>query len=167
MSVFGLDNLRPSQEWTGNEWVNVRERPDLVTSVLSTLKTKQDPSKSHDSKSTVLSTGDDIQSKQGDASLDSEKDKPRKSEVFPDLLRDDILSQLRWKSRKRRRGNGSSCGNDKDRKKSPNALESDASDRFMIPASVNVEPDDFKYMGDPSVFSSSVVPSLTNLVMCR
>ncbi|MED6131984.1 hypothetical protein PIB30_015135 [Stylosanthes scabra] len=157
VSMFDLVNLRQSQEWIGNEWMKMRGRPDLVDSVLSTLKAKQGPCKSSE-----LSTGDVIQSKEADAAcLDSERDQNRKPELFPDLLKDDTLSQLRWSSRKRRRS-------DKDRRKSPNSVESDdASDSFVIPAFVNVEHDDFKYGGDPSVFNSSVVPSLTNLVMCR
>ncbi|RYQ93551.1 hypothetical protein Ahy_B09g099823 isoform B [Arachis hypogaea] len=162
VSMFDLDNLRQSQEWIGNEWVKMRGRPDLVDSVLSTLKAKQGPCKSSE-----LSTEDVIQSKEADACLDSEGDKSKKPVLFPDLLKDDILSQLRWSSRKRRRSNGTSLGSDKDRRKSPNSLESDASDSFVIPAFVNAEHDDFTYGGDPSVFNSSVVPSLTNLVMCR
>ena len=162
VSMFDLDNLRQSQEWIGNEWVKMRGRPDLVDSVLSTLKAKQGPCNSSE-----LSTEDVIQSKEADAFLDSEGDKSKKPELFPDLLKDDILSQLRWSSRKRRRSNGTSLGSDKDRRKSPNSVESDASDSFVIPAFVNAEHDDFTYGGDPSVFNSSVVPSLTNLVMCR
>ncbi|KAE9589437.1 hypothetical protein Lal_00000097 [Lupinus albus] len=159
VSVFDLDNLRCSLEWTGNEWVNVRGRPDLVTSLLSSLKTKQDPCKSHDRKSTISSIVDVIQSKQGDTCLDSEREKPRKHEVFPDLLNDGLLSQLRWKSsRKRRRGNGSYCGKlqckDNEKNASPNTPESHASDRFIIPASFQVEHD-------------MVMPSLTNMVVCR
>ncbi|XP_057733038.1 uncharacterized protein LOC130948333 isoform X1 [Arachis stenosperma] len=162
VSMFDLDNLRQSQEWIGNEWVKMRGRPDLVDSVLSTLKAKQGPCKSSE-----LSTEDVIQSKEADACLDSEGDKSKKPELFPDLLKDGILSQLRWSSRKRRRSNGTSLGSDKDRRKSPNSVESDASDSFVIPGFVNAEHDDFTYGGDPSVFNSSVVPSLTNLVMCR
>ncbi|CAL0320817.1 unnamed protein product [Lupinus luteus] len=165
VSVFGLDNLRCSQEWTGNEWVDVRGRPDLVTSILSSLKTKQDPSKSHDRKSTISSMVDVIQSNKGDNCLDTERDKPRKHEVVPDLLNDGLLSQLRWKSsRKRKRGNGSYCGklqnNNNEMNESPNTAESPntpeshASDRFIIPASFQVEHD-------------MVMPSLTNMVVCR
>ncbi|XP_027360539.1 uncharacterized protein LOC113868819 isoform X2 [Abrus precatorius] len=173
VSTFGPGDLRNSQDWAGNGWVNVRERPDIVTSVLSSLKTKQNSCKSHDSISTVATSGDGIQSKQADTCLDSERDRPRKPEVVLDLLKDDLLSQLRWKTtRKRRLGSGTSyqklrCTN-KHRKKSPKILKSDdAPDSFVIPASLKVDHDDCKYAGDPSIFSSSVVPSLTNLVMCR
>ncbi|OIW06927.1 hypothetical protein TanjilG_18315 [Lupinus angustifolius] len=159
VSVFDLDNLRCSQEWTGNEWVDVRGRPDLVASIWSSLKTKQDPSKSDHRKSTISSIVDVIQTKQDDSCLDSEREKPRKHEVFPDLLNDGLLSQLRWKSsRKRRRGNASYCGKlqriDNEKNESPNTPESHASNRFIIPASFQVEHD-------------MVMPSLTNMVVCR
>lgn len=159
VSIFALGDFRQAQDWTGNGWVNARERPDLVSSILSSLKTPCDASKSV----VVASSEYTIQSKQGDASLSSgRQSKSRISEPVPDLSKDDLLSQLRWKSsRKRRR---SSCG------RSPKTSEPQASaDSFMISASLKVvDHDDCKYSrGDPTIFSSSVVPSLTNLVMCR
>ena len=172
VSSFGPDKLRESQDWTGNGWVSVRGRPDLVTSVLSSLKTKQNPCKSYDSKSTVVSPGDGLPSKKADTCSNSKRDKPRNSDVVPDLSKDDMLSQLRWKSsRKRRHRSGTSFQkprrNQSNRKKSPKVPESDDSDSIVIQASLKVDHDDCKCTGDPSIFSSSVVPSLTNLVMCR
>ncbi|KAI5436285.1 hypothetical protein KIW84_022669 [Lathyrus oleraceus] len=178
VSVFGPCNLRHSRDWTGNGWVKLRGRPDIVTSnlslsTLSSLKTKQDLCKSYIKKSNAAPIGAGIQSKHTDIYLgSSEKDKLiRKPEVVPDLLKDVLLSQLRWKSsRKRNQGrtyplNQKYC--DRQRKLSPSFLESDDSDSFVIPASLKVDHDDYKYQGDPSIFSSSVVPSLTNMVMCR
>lgn len=171
VSNFGPGSLRNSQDWTGNGWVNVRERPDLATSILSSLKTKQSSCKSNDSKSTIASTGDGMQSRHADTCSELESDKHRMPLVIPELLKDDLLSQLRWKSTRKRSQNGSShlkrqCS-DSHRKMSLKFLESDASDKFVFPASLKVDHDDFKYSGDPSVFSSSVVPSLANMVMCR
>lgn len=150
--------------------MHVKERPDLVDSILSSLKA-QGPCKSHDNNPAMLSA-DGIQSKQGDTC--SARDKSRKPDVVSDLSNDDSLSHLRWKSSRKRTRSSSSGGShrklqwsDSDSQKSPNASESDASDRFVIPASLKVDHDDFKYRGDPSMFNSSVVPSLTNLVMCR
>ncbi|KAF7827831.1 agenet and bromo-adjacent homology domain-containing protein [Senna tora] len=172
VSTFGLSDLRHSQEWTGVGWLNVSERPDLVSSILSSLKSSQDPT----GKSAIrVSDGDDVkQSKQGDTSLNSERyHKSRKPELVPDLSKDDLLSQLKWNtSRKRRRSSssGGSCRNSNSRK-SPNASDPHAAgaDNYMISASLKVvDHDDCKYSrGDPTIFSSSVVPSLTNLVMCR
>lgn len=172
VSVFGPGNLRMSQDWVVNEWMTVRERPDLVASILSTLKTEQNSCKSTDSRATVSSTRDGaIQSKNSDTCLDSERDRPRKPGVVPDLLKDDLLLQLRWKTTgKRRRGSSGSYQKPQctsHQKKSPKVLKLDAPDSFVIPASLKVDHDDCKYGGDPSIFSSSVVPSLTSLVMCR
>lgn len=169
MSIFNLGDLRQAQEWTGNGWLPVRERPDLVSSILPGLETPQDPCKSP----VVASTGDGMQSKQGETTiLNLEGDnKPRRPKLVPDLSKDDLLSQLRWNSsRKRRRSSGGSCRN-RNCRKSPNAdaSEPNASGGFMISASLKVvDSEDCKYgRGDPTIFSSSVVPSLTNLVMCR
>ncbi|RDX95352.1 DUF724 domain-containing protein 3, partial [Mucuna pruriens] len=173
VSVLGPGNLRLSQDWVVNDWVTVRERPDLVASILSTLKTNQNSCKSTDSKSTAASTGDGrIQSKQSETCSDSERNRPRKPEVVPDLLKDDLLSRLRWKiTGKRRRGSGTSYRKPRcpvsHRKRSPKVMRSNAPDSFVIPASLKVDHDDCKYVGDPSIFTSSVVPSLTSMVMCR
>ncbi|KAI4357834.1 hypothetical protein L6164_001757 [Bauhinia variegata] len=170
VSSFDFGNLRRSQEWMGNEWMHLRERVDLVSSILSSLKTAQSPCESYDGKATVASSpGDGIQSNQENNCSDAEIDKS-KSVVVPDLLKDGLLYQLRWKSsRKRRRGSptrklqySETYG-----RKSPKESQSHASDKFMVPASLKVEHDDYKYRGDPSILGSSVVPSLTNLVMCR
>lgn len=172
VSVFGPGNLRQSQEWVVNEWVTVRERPDLVSSILTTLKTNQNKGKSTDSKSALASTRDGVQSKQSDTSSDTERDRLRNPELVSDLMKDDLLFQLRWKTTRKRRRGSRAChrkppGCPSHRKKSPKVLKLDSSDSFVIPASLKVDHDDCKYGGDPSIFSSSVVPSLTNLVMCR
>ncbi|XP_058775356.1 uncharacterized protein LOC131649620 isoform X2 [Vicia villosa] len=175
VSIFGPSNLRHSRDWTGNEWVKLRQRPDVVTSKLSfsSLKEKQNLS---NGSSNAAPMGDGIQSKQTDIySGSSERDKLiRKPEVVPDLLKDVLLSQLRWKSSRKRNQGGSTSHqkqkcSDRPRKLSPAFMESEDSDSFVIPASLkgDHDHDDYKYQGDPSIFSSSVVPSLTNMVMCR
>ncbi|XP_014520946.1 uncharacterized protein LOC106777733 [Vigna radiata var. radiata] len=169
VSVFGSGNLRQAQDWVGNEWVNVRERPDLVASVLSNLKTAQNSSKSNENKSIAGSTRDGIQHKPSDTSLNSDRDRPKKS---VDLLKDDLLLQLRWMTTRKRRHGSTSYQKprftESHRKRSPKVLKSNAPDRFVIPASLKVDHDDCKYGGgDPSIFTSSVVPSLTSMVMCR
>ncbi|GFZ16125.1 agenet and bromo-adjacent homology (BAH) domain-containing protein [Actinidia rufa] len=40
-SVFHFSDARQSGEWCGNGWENIKERPDLVTSILSELEMKQ------------------------------------------------------------------------------------------------------------------------------
>jgi len=173
VSVFGSGNLRQAQDWVGNEWVNVRERPDLVASVLSSLKTPQNSCKSNDSKSIAASTRAGIQPKPTDTCLNSDRDRPRKPVVVADLSKDDLLLQLRWMTTRKRRHSSISYQKprcpESHRKRWPKVLKSDAPESFVIPASLKVDHDDCKYGGgDPSIFSSAVVPSLTtSMVMCR
>jgi len=80
-------------------------------------------------------------------------------EAVRDLSKDDLLVQLRWKSsRKRRRGGGISV--QKLRSKIISC------ERFLIPTSMKADHENCKYMGD-SLFSTSVVSSLSSLVMSR
>lgn len=164
MSIFGSGDLRRAQDWTGSRWLQARERPDLVGSILSGLNLSQDPIRS----AATPSAEDASHAKQGGnnsgMSPGSGDGKSGKMGMVPDLSKDNRLSQLRWKSsRKRCRGSpgrGRNIG-----RKSP-----DSSDSYMISASLKVaDHDDCKYSrGDQAIFNSSVVPSLTtNLVMCR
>ena len=53
-SVFSRGELRHSQEWLGNGWTQMKERPDLVPAVLSSIETKQGSQKSfHDDSAQV------------------------------------------------------------------------------------------------------------------
>ena len=86
-----------------------------------------------------------------------------------DLSKDDSLSQLKWKSSGKRKRGTSACVQKLNC--SRNLIKSTAGsvtcERFLIPASLRkVDNDNCKYMGDP-LFSSSVVPTLTSLVMTR
>ncbi|KAJ7943178.1 Bromo adjacent-like domain protein [Quillaja saponaria] len=179
LSVFGFGELRHSQEWTGTKWELMKERPDIVSSILGDLDPKQVPCRSVNAKSAQASVCDSVQSKPckrgcSGSPVYSENDKLKDFVVVPDLSKDDLLAQLRWKSsRKRRRGSGSGSTlqklpyNTNVKKSSPNIGESHTSGRFMVPASLKVDHDDCKYIGgDSSIFSSNVVPSLTNMVMC-
>lgn len=172
VSVFGSGNLRQAQDWVGNEWVNVRERPDLVPSVLSSLKTPQNSGKSIDRKSIAATISAGIQPKPSDTCLNSDRDRPRKPVEVSDLLKDDLLLQLRWMTTRKRRHSSTSYQKpqctESHRKRSPKVLKSNAPDSFVIPASLKVDHDDCKYGGgDPSILTSAVVPSLTSMVMCR
>lgn len=96
----------------------------------------------------------------------SGNDKGKELKVVPDLSKDDVLTQLKWKSsRKRRRGSGSS-GNDGNSKRSPEGIGSRDYEKFLIPSSLKVDLENCKYIGD-TLFSTSVVPHLTSMVMSR
>ncbi|KAI9084932.1 hypothetical protein K1719_033105 [Acacia pycnantha] len=150
VSIFGSGDLRRAQEWTGSGWLKVNGRPDLVSSILSSLKTSQVPGKS----AAAASAGDAGHSKQGgdnDNANPASDSKSRKPEPVPDLSKDDLLSQLRWKSsRKRGRSHG---------RKSPDSSDPNTSDSYMISASLKViDHEDYKYSrGDQAMFNSSVM----------
>ncbi|XP_059453712.1 uncharacterized protein LOC132184193 isoform X2 [Corylus avellana] len=163
-SIFGRDDLRHSQEWLGSGWVHVKDRPDLLNLILSSSETKSDAGKSSDGKPAQATVPYSRHSKQdetgsSDFRSDSEDDKAKLLEAVRDLSKDDLLAQLRWKSsRKRRRGGGISV--QKLRSKIISC------ERFLIPTSMKVDHENCKYMGD-SLFSTSVVSSLSSLVMSR
>lgn len=98
--ICGISDLRISEEWLGNRWQNIKERPDLVTSILSGLDTKNIMVDVEPEKATVSDEmGSSISQK------DSVVHKVKEFEVV-DLSKDAMLAQLRWKSLgKRRRGN--------------------------------------------------------------
>ncbi|KAE8100746.1 hypothetical protein FH972_018609 [Carpinus fangiana] len=163
-SIFGRDDLRQSQEWLGSGWVHIKDRPDLVNVILSSSETKPDAGKSSDGKpaqATVPYSRHSRQDETGSSDFrsDSEDDKAKLLEAVRDLSKDDLLAQLRWKSsRKRRRGGGISV--QKLRSKIISC------ERFLISTSMKVDHENCKYMGD-SLFSTSVVSSLSSLVMSR
>lgn len=156
----------------------MKERPDIVASILSGAKESNLPGSNSSDVKLAPSAVYDIGSSKKDEGgcgnshlVDSRSDKlERLDKLVPDLLKDGTLSQLKWKSRKRRRVGGNSVQkpqvNDKICKGSLDVLGSHACDRFFIPTSLKVDCENCKYVGD-SLFSSSVVPPLSNLVMSR
>lgn len=174
--VFGRSDLRHSEEWYENSWKHMKERPDLVTSILSGRESKHVVSKSSAGKLAQTAICDIGWSKKDEggcvnSQLDSGNDKLKGLGFVPDLLKDDTLSQLKWKtSRKRRRVSGGSVQklhvNVNTSKSASEIMGSHACDRFFIPKSLKVDCENCKYVRD-SLFSSSVVPPLTNLVMSR
>ncbi|KAE8657450.1 hypothetical protein F3Y22_tig00116995pilonHSYRG00127 [Hibiscus syriacus] len=171
-SVFDIGDIRQSQEWAGNRWINMKERCDLVGIVLRAGK--QNASNSNDSnfdKNTICCDGGiivkdatDCNDSPGEPGNDGAKDES----IVTDLSKDDWLSQLKWKSsRKRKRATSThvrklNCSRNLHKR----TVRSVSSEHFLIPASLKVDNDNCKYIGVP-LFSSSVVPPLTNLVMTR
>ncbi|XP_010551277.1 PREDICTED: uncharacterized protein LOC104821945 [Tarenaya hassleriana] len=176
-SVFHLSDLRQSQEWLGDEWVNMKPRSDLVSSVLSSVETKHTTVKI-DEKSAQVGAGNIGASLKGESELTdslpvvmTKKDSVLQS--VPDLLKDVLVSDLKWKtSGKRKRSSGccsqklvglSECFT----KNSSLVTKSRGGDRSMAPDSFKVDCENCKFMGD-SLFGSSVAPAaLTSLVMSR
>ncbi|KAL6190287.1 hypothetical protein ACLB2K_036685 [Fragaria x ananassa] len=168
----GRSEVRHSQEWLGKEWAHIKDRSDLVASISSNLESKKAVGNSFDGMSGLSEISDSgVLKKRETSAITSDSDKDEKvNEVdkVPDLLKDDLFAQLKWKSlRKRRRGNGSSVQKlhfGTDGKSTSGLMGSKPCERYLIPSSLMGDHENCKYLGD-SLFSSSVVPPLTSLVM--
>ncbi|KAJ4760260.1 hypothetical protein LUZ62_025303 [Rhynchospora pubera] len=94
-SVFSLGQLRPSSEWVDGKWSPMKEREDIVTSILATIDNRQsgassqEEMKSETLRETSSPTDDSAQEKCTTSS--------------DDLRKDLMLDGLQWCSRKRRR----------------------------------------------------------------
>ncbi|GMH26220.1 hypothetical protein Nepgr_028063 [Nepenthes gracilis] len=179
-SFFHYGDLRRSQEWLDNTWKDLKGRPDVAASILSDLETEQQAHEASDNKQGKASMSSKQQlkidaSKDGSSGADSDilcmNDKETDPEA-PDLSKDYFLSQLRWKSsRKRRRGGdwaqklqyGRNISRSPEKLvvHSPLKLDSECCKSFKVDC------ENCKSVGE-SLFNSSVVPtSLTSLVMSR
>ncbi|OVA01428.1 Bromo adjacent homology (BAH) domain [Macleaya cordata] len=193
LSIFGRRDLRCSQDWLSNKWNRIKERPDLVISILSEPdKTRQNgvESSSGGSNSVHIMISDSSQRdhfspKDEKASCTPSSKPPQDERVksvdgfVPNLGRDDFLAQLRWNSSsKKRRSRERLRRRHEDlvskqpppsnvsSSSSPEKMESQiASEIFLMPKSLKVDLENCKYRGD-SVLKSSVCP-LTSLVMSQ
>ncbi|KAF8378463.1 hypothetical protein HHK36_029803 [Tetracentron sinense] len=185
ISVFVCGDLRHSQEWVGNRWNHIKEKPDLVTSILSGLENSQGGGKSCYGSSRPVQVPvihlDNSSLEDGKAGLNKriscseyQDDRGEHVKLVVDLTKDNFLAQLKWKLKKRRFGRKSLLRNgcldskrqcDVSSSSSPEDVESPACERFLIPSSLKVDHDNCKYRRG-SLFSASV-PPLTSLVMSR
>lgn len=160
----------------GNEWIHIEGRPDILSHLSSCLERKQLKFRSDESKLAQAAIPDTRQSGKGnpgciDYSLDSGCDMGKELKVVPDLSKDNLLAQLRWRSiKKRRRGSGSSGHkmhlNNKGGRRLSEVIGSNSGERYLIPTALKVDHENCKYMGD-SLFTSAVVQPLSSLVMSR
>ncbi|XP_004151400.1 uncharacterized protein LOC101211122 isoform X1 [Cucumis sativus] len=166
--VLGTDDLRHSQEWLGNRWMHLQERPDIAMSIMSRISNDGLPDKVS-TMSSQVALCDQKQPGEGGSQpselrSNSLVDKAKESCTIPDLSKDGLLTKLRWTgSKKRSQPSSSSSGKSFP---SPVASSSPCESSFMIPSSMKMDHDNCKYMGD-SLFNSSVVPPLSSLVMSR
>ncbi|KAK6921758.1 hypothetical protein RJ641_012265 [Dillenia turbinata] len=187
-SIFGRGDLRHSQEWVGNKWMPIKERADVVSLLLGRT-TNQVEGESRNTDVTGSSvygacvcegtenvTNQELNLVMKDASgcsisqSDSGDDKARGSKIVPDLLNDDRLTKLKWKSRKRRHWNSSSAEKPSHSGESGEIfpeVESHSFEGFVIPESLKVDHENCKSVGESLFGGSSVVPSLSSLVMSR
>ncbi|GLT76628.1 hypothetical protein SLA2020_482800 [Shorea laevis] len=174
-AVLGHGDVRHSQDWVGNGWIFI-ERPDLVNTILTRMGKSQDVEKSFVCNTVQSAIWGSTQIKQddprcNDSNMDFRNDGATNSLQVLDLSKD-LLSQLKWKSsRKRTRVGGFSVQklncSDNHSKSAKKAMESLATCEIsLISTPLKVDHENCKYVGD-SLFNSSVVPPLTSLVMSR
>ncbi|KAL2905103.1 hypothetical protein RDABS01_003813 [Bienertia sinuspersici] len=192
-TFFSRSDLRHSLEWLSGTWKELSERADVAAALLSDAVKEGRCRKISSDKHLQM-----LVSKEKHVECDRGKNcscgtqnkcsnlhmytasKKTNSSAVVDLLKDDSLSQLKWKSScKRRRSSGFVVQKLQSRRSygiSPENTWSHEHDGFLITSplkvekedceSVQVEHDNCKYMND-SLFSSSVVTPLTSLVMSR
>ncbi|XP_021754210.1 uncharacterized protein LOC110719555 [Chenopodium quinoa] len=185
-AVFSRSDLRHSQEWVKGAWKEFSARADIAMSIVSDLKVgkglKHGPEKHLQacvSKHPECDIGKDERGSQDFSNTFriSTMYKKENSTAVTDLLKDDYLSHLKWESSCKRKRSGlvqklhprRSYGFTPERRRDnrevfrvPSTLKAEKEHR----KSVKVDRDNCKYITD-AIFSPSVVPSLTSLVMSR
>ncbi|XP_043716387.1 uncharacterized protein LOC122664576 isoform X2 [Telopea speciosissima] len=188
--IFGHGDLRHSQDWVVNKWKYIKGSPDIASSVLSGLENSRNVGNAGN-KANVCNVlpkkGNDVYDLSGvtkdlDVLLNKEApcfeprdDGKKDADLLPNLVKDDLLAQLRWKSsRKRRRTresiprrgsldskhhiDGSSSSS------SLENIESPPCERFLNPKSLKLDHENCKYVGD-AILNASV--PFASLVMSR
>ncbi|KAL1221867.1 Protein AGENET DOMAIN (AGD)-CONTAINING P1 [Cardamine amara subsp. amara] len=155
MSTFHLSDLRQSREWLEDDWVNIKARSDLVSSVLSLMKKKEMEVKLEEKPSEVgvnnAGTSPKVEAKPTISLPVARTKKSLPKRPIPDLLKDvQVSSDLKWKKSSRKRNRVVSCC-----PHDPSSTEGLSSERSL-------DCENCKFMGD-SVFSSSVGQPMTGL----
>lgn len=178
-SAFGSGDLRRSLDWVCNRWNHIKDRPDVVNSILSEqgLKSADGAIQSQ----VGASTQDKVESL-ADEFLSISMIKPCSEPLVgrttnlevPDLAQDNSLANLKWSSsRKRRRSRerlvkgGLDCKRrcDGSSSSSQDEDEPSACNSFVIPKSLKVDHENCKYGGNP--LFPGALPTLSSLVMSQ
>ncbi|KAF3674974.1 hypothetical protein FXO38_04969 [Capsicum annuum] len=170
--IFGRGDLRHSQEWLGDGWRNLKEMPELVSALIA-VKVNQviDDSCHNEQEQTYIFDGKELsvpcKNISDNSLVDGQENMIEEQTVARDLSKDNLLSQLRWKSSGKRRHCRSpfhKVQSGVSKSQYSRNLVMGSSKKFVFP-SVKVDHDNCKYISD-SVFTSVVSP-LTSLVMSR
>lgn len=107
MSAFHRCDLRRSLDWSADEWVPIESRSDLVSSVLSLMEKKEAEVKHDDEK---LPVGNAVMSPKGEAKVTislpvATTNKASAKQPVPDLLKDVLVSDLKWNASKKKKRN--------------------------------------------------------------
>ena len=187
-SIFGLGDLRPSQEWISNKWNHMKDRQDVANSLLSDMEQDNRLGLSSDGDVPVQASGMEVEveTQRGSlvaackppSTLEHSVDAERGASV-PNLSEVCHLDSLKWSSsRKRRRGRelgkGSSrskrqCGSGSGSSSSQEEAEaaSNACSKILLPKSMTVvDTDNCKIRGsDPMLVTPMALCS--NLVLSQ
>lgn len=179
ISSFHRSDLRQSLEWSANEWVLMKSRSDVVSSVLSLMKKKDVEVKPED-KLCEVGVGDGVASLKDEAKVTislpvATTNKPSTKQPVPDLLKHVLVSDLKWTASNKRKRTASSVGDSlfsssvvgprkRNRILSFRPHDPSLTDGFSCDKSLSCE--NGKFMGD-SVFGSSVGQHLAGLLMSR
>uniref|UniRef100_A0A1J3JN20 BAH domain-containing protein n=1 Tax=Noccaea caerulescens TaxID=107243 RepID=A0A1J3JN20_NOCCA len=109
MSAFHRSDLRRSLDWSADEWVPIESRSDLVSSVLSLMEKKEAEVK-HDEKLSEVAVGNAVMSPKGEAKVTislpaATTNKASAKQPVPDLLKDVLVSDLKWNASKKKKRN--------------------------------------------------------------
>ncbi|XP_073154770.1 uncharacterized protein [Henckelia pumila] len=176
--IFSVSDLRLSQEWIDNGWKSIKDRPEIILTLLKRemlLSSNKDADVKQEAGSfgkgdfcPPVDTNDlpkHVSKFCGPTMEIHDVKMPNGLETIRDLSKDLLLTQLRWKSSGKRR-----------RSRSPIHKLRDVSncdysgmhsfEKFFVNPSLKFDPDNCKYAND-SHFNSSVVSPMTSLVMSR
>lgn len=165
--IFGCSDLRHSQEWLENGWKQLKERPDIV-STLYEVEVKRD-AVVHTEVKPDKEASHRRKEHSENPKLDSRDRKLETLKVVRDLSKDDLLSKLRWKSSRRRRGRSPvhKVHFGVNERGHSQVDQTQNYQKFFVCSSLKkMDPDNCKYISG-SPFSSSVVSPFSNLVMSR
>ncbi|KFK41284.1 hypothetical protein AALP_AA2G109900 [Arabis alpina] len=155
MSVFHRSDLRQSLEWLADEWVDMKSRSDILSSVPSLMKKELEVKT--DEKSSEVGVGNGEMSPKVAAKLTISRpvaakltlsrpvarrtNKASAKRPVPDLLKDVLVSDLKWKASKKRNRTVSCCPHN------PSLSGGSSSER-------SIDCENCKFMGN-SLFGSS------------
>lgn len=187
-SIFGLGDLRPSQEWVNNKWSHMKERQDVVSSLLSDMGWENRVGLSSDGGLPVQTSGKDVEAATQRGSFFTPS-KPlysidqsietAKGAAVPNLSDVCFLDSLKWSSsRKRRRarelGKGRSrgkrqCGSGSSSSSSQEEVEtaSNACSKFLLPKTLTVVDSDNCKIGGSDPMLVTPMTLCSNLVMSQ
>lgn len=175
--MFGSGDLRRSLDWVCNRWNHIKDRPDVVNSILSDqgLNSTDGAVRSQ----IVASERDRVEAlaDKGTSMIIASPSEPLVERSMnlevPNLAQDNSLANLKWNSsRKRRRSGQRSVKGSLDCKRFDGSSSSSQGEdepatcnSFVIPKSLQVDRENCMFGGNP--LFPAPIPTLSSLVMSR